>query len=294
MRPFRSLLFVPGHKPEWADKAVRAGAHALILDLEDAVPAEAKDEARAAVAATVDRLAGGDTGLVVRVNALEDDLHPKDVAAVVRPGLTALLLPKVRDRDDIVAFDALVTAAEIERGLPRGSVGLIPSLETARSLTNVDAIAAGPRVVSLMAAAAKDSDISREVGFTWTPAGLETLYLRSKVVLAARSAGLTHVVLGLWQDVTDLEGLRAFAEANRALGFTGQVVIHPSHVETVNEVYGPSAAELARLRRLVAAYEDGVRQGRGAVTFEGEHIDLAHVQTARSILAAAGWSEGSQ
>ena len=294
MRPFRSLLFVPGHKPEWADKAVRAGAHALILDLEDAVPAEAKDVARAAVAATVDRLAGGDTGLVVRVNALEDDLHPKDVAAVVRPGLTALLLPKVRDRDDIVAFDALVTAAEIERGLPRGSVGLIPSLETARSLTNVGAIAAGPRVVSLMAAAAKDSDISREVGFTWTPAGLETLYLRSKVVLAARSAGLTHVVLGLWQDVTDLEGLRAFAEANRALGFTGQVVIHPSHVETVNEVYGPSAAELARLRRLVAAYEDGVRQGRGAVTFEGEHIDLAHVQTARSILAAAGWSEGSQ
>lgn len=294
MRPFRSLLFVPGHKPEWADKAVRAGAHALILDLEDAVPAEAKDVARAAVAATVDRLAGGDTGLVVRVNALEDDLHAKDVAAVVRPGLTALLLPKVRDRDDIVAFDALVTAAEIERGLPRGSVGLIPSLETARSLTNVDAIAAGPRVVSLMAAAAKDSDISREVGFTWTPAGLETLYLRSKVVLAARSAGLTHVVLGLWQDVTDLEGLRAFAEANRALGFTGQVVIHPSHVETVNEVYGPSAAELARLRRLVAAYEDGVRQGRGAVTFEGEHIDLAHVQTARSILAAAGWSEGSQ
>lgn len=294
MRPFRSLLFVPGHKPEWADKAVRAGAHALILDLEDAVPAEAKDEARAAVAATVDRLAGGDTGLVVRVNALEDDLHAKDVAAVVRPGLTALLLPKVRDRDDIVAFDALVTAAEIERGLPRGSVGLIPSLETARSLTNVGAIAAGPRVVSLMAAAAKDSDISREVGFTWTPAGLETLYLRSKVVLAARSAGLTHVVLGLWQDVTDLEGLRAFAEANRALGFTGQVVIHPSHVETVNEVYGPSAAELARLRRLVAAYEDGVRQGRGAVTFEGEHIDLAHVQTARSILAAAGWSEGSQ
>src|SRR5690606_7528173 len=103
MRPFRSLLFVPGHKPEWADKAVRAGAHALILDLEDAVPAEAKDEARAAVAATVDRLAGGDTGLVVRVNALEDDLHAKDVAAVVRPGLTALLLPKVRDRDDIVA-----------------------------------------------------------------------------------------------------------------------------------------------------------------------------------------------
>ncbi|GLY68998.1 HpcH/HpaI aldolase/citrate lyase family protein [Amycolatopsis taiwanensis] len=291
MKPYRSLLFVPGHKPDWADKGIRAGAHALILDLEDAVPSEAKDAGRAAVAATLDRLAGGPTGLVVRVNPLDTDLFGKDIAAVVRPGLTALLLPKVYGRDDIVAYDALVTAAEVERGLPRGSVGLIPSLETARSLSNVDAIASAPRVVGLMAAAAKDADISREVGFTWSPAGLETLYLRSKVVLAARSAGLGHIVLGLWQDVRDLDGLRAFAQANRDLGFGGQVVIHPSHVGPVNEVYTPSDAELDRLRRLVAAYEDGARAGQGAVMFEGEHIDLAHAQSARSILAVAGQNE---
>jgi citrate lyase subunit beta / citryl-CoA lyase len=292
MKPFRSLLFVPGHKPSWADKAIRAGAHALILDLEDAAPASAKEESRVAVAATIDRLADGPAGLVVRVNPLDTDLFGKDIAAVVRRGLTALLLPKVYGRDDIVAFDALVTAAEIERGLPRGSVGLIPSLETARSLSHVDAIATAPRVVSLMAAAAKDADISREVGFRWSAAGLETLYLRSKVVLAARSAGLDHIVLGLWQDVQDLQGLRAFAEANRDLGFGGQVLIHPSHVDPVNEIYTPSDAELERLRRLVAAYERGARQGQGAVTFDGEHIDLAHVQTALSILAAAGQTEG--
>lgn len=292
MKPFRSLLFVPGHKPSWADKAIRAGAHALILDLEDAVPASAKEEGRAAVAATIDRLADGPAGLVVRVNPLDTDLFGKDIAAVVRRGLTALLLPKVYGRDDIVAFDALVTAAEIDRGLPRGSVGLIPSLETARSLSHVDAIATAPRVVSLMAAAAKDADISREVGFRWSAAGLETLYLRSKVVLAARSAGLDHIVLGLWQDVQDLQGLRAFAEANRDLGFGGQVLIHPSHVEVVNEIYTPSDAELERLRRLVAAYEHGARQEQGAVTFDGEHIDLAHVQSALSILAAAGQTEG--
>ncbi|MEU6265570.1 HpcH/HpaI aldolase/citrate lyase family protein [Saccharopolyspora shandongensis] len=291
MKPYRSLLFVPGHKPDWADKGTRAGAHALILDLEDAVPAEAKDDARAATAATLDCLVGGPTGLVVRVNPLDTDLFGKDIAAVVRPGLTALLLPKVYGRDDVLAYDALVTAAEIERGLPRGTVGLIPSLETARSLSNVDEIASAPRVVSLMAAAAKDADISREVGFTWSPGGLETLYLRSKVVLAARSAGLDHVVLGLWQDLRDLDGLRAFAGANRDLGFGGQVVIHPSHVGPVNEVYSPDTAELDRLRRLVAAYEDGARAGQGAVTFEGEHIDLAHAQSARSVLAVAGQNE---
>jgi citrate lyase subunit beta/citryl-CoA lyase len=192
-----------------------------------------------------------------------------------------------------VAFDVLVTAAEIERGMSRGGVGLIPSLETARSLSNVDEIAASPRVVSLMAAAAKDADISREVGFSWTPAGVETLYLRSKVVLAARSAGLAHIVLGLWQDVADLEGLRAFAQANRQLGFGGQVLIHPSHVAVVNEVYSPGEAELDRLRRLVEAYEQGAARGEGAVTFDGEHIDLAHVQNARSILATAGPLKGS-
>ncbi|WP_028920993.1 HpcH/HpaI aldolase/citrate lyase family protein [Pseudonocardia acaciae] len=292
MRPYRSLLFVPGHKPDWADKAVRAGAHALILDLEDAVPPEAKDAAREHVAATVDRLAGGPTGIVVRVNPLESDLFGRDVAAVVRPGVDALLLPKIYGRDDVVAFDALVGAAEIERGMPRGGVALLPSLETARSLTSVDEIAAAPRVAGLMAAAAKDTDASREVGFHWTPAGLETLYLRSKVVLAARSAGLRHVVIGLWQDIGDLDGLRAFAEANRDLGYGGQVLIHPSHVATVNEVYAPSPATVERLRRLVAAYERGAEAGSGAVMFEGEHIDLAHVLHARQVLAGADEREG--
>lgn len=292
MKPYRSLLFVPGHKADWADKAIRAGAHALILDLEDAVPTEAKDEGRAAVAQTVDRLSTGSTGMVVRVNALDTAWFARDIAEVVRPGLTALLLPKIYGRDDIIAFDALVTAAEVKRGLPRGSIGLIPSLETARSLTAVEEIAAAPRVVSLMAAAAKDADISREVGFRWTATGLETLYLRSRIVLAARAAGIEHVVLGLWQDVSDVDGLRAFAEANRDLGFGGQVLIHPSHVDIANEVYGPSEAELERLRRLVTAYEGGAAHGQGAVTFEGEHIDLAHVQNARHVLASAGRLEG--
>lgn len=285
MKPYRSLLFVPGHKPDWVDKALAAGAHALILDLEDAVPEAAKDRARQAVADSVDRLAGGRAGVFVRVNPLDTDHFARDIAAVVRPGLTGLLLPKLSGRDDVVAYDALVSAAEIERGMPRGKVGLVPSLETARSLAAVDEIAAAPRVVSLMAAAAKDADVSREVGFTWTPEGLETLYLRSKVVLAARAAGLRHVVLGLWQDVRDLEGLREFARANSRLGYGGQVLIHPSHVAVVNGEYGPVPAETDRLRRLVAAYEDGAARGLGAVVFDGEHIDLAHAQHARQILA---------
>lgn len=286
MRPYRSLLFVPGHKESWADKAAASGAHAVILDLEDAVPISQKDAARGVTAQSVARLgAAGTVGVIVRVNPLDSTHFGQDLAAVVRPGLTALLLPKVYTASDVVAFDALVRHFEIEAGMPVGGVGLIPSLETARSLSNVETIAAAPRVVSLMAAAAKDADISREVGFRWSAQGLETLYLRSKVILAARSAGLQHVVVGLWQDLKDLEGLRAFATDNAALGFGGQVLIHPSHVAVVNDVYGVGDGELERLRGMVDAYEAAASRGDGAVMYDGEHIDVAHVENARQILA---------
>ena len=285
MLPYRSLLFVPGHKESWVDKGVAAGAHALILDLEDAVPEGDKEFARRATAASVRRLAEQTAvGAVVRVNALETSHFGADLEAVVQPGLTAILVPKVYTAQDIVMFDGLLRHFELRAGMAVGTVGVIPSFETAQGLVNADTIASAPRVVSLMAAAAKDADISREVGFTWSPEGLETLYLRSRVVLAGRGAGVQHIVLGLWQDVHDLGGLRAFAEANRALGFGGQVVIHPSHVPIVNEVYSLTLKELERYAGMVAAYEAAAADGHGAVMFEGEHIDLAHVQNARHVL----------
>jgi len=293
--PYRSLLFVPGHKEAWVDKALAAGPHALILDLEDAVPASDKDEARHVTGKSVQRLGEiSGVGVVVRVNALDTPHFGADLEAVVRPGLTAVLLPKVYAAADVIAFDALVRHFEIAAGMPVGTVNLIPSLETARSLVNIDTIARAPRVVSLMAAAAKDADISREVGFRWTPVGLETLYLRSRVVLSARAAGLDHIVLGLWQSIQDLEGLRAFAEANRDLGYGGQVVIHPSHVPVVNAAYSPTEAELGRFAAMVSAYEAAAAEGHGAVMFEGEHIDLAHVQHARQQLVMSQAPEEKQ
>jgi citrate lyase subunit beta/citryl-CoA lyase len=285
MLPYRSWLFVPGHKEDWVDKGVAAGAHALILDLEDAVPEGDKARAREATAASVSRLSvAGEVGVIVRVNALDTPHFGADLEAVVRPGLTAVLLPKVFTVEDVVAFDALVRHFEIRAGLDVGTVSLVPSLETAKSLVNVEAIARGPRVASLMAAAARDADISREVGFRWTPGGQETLYFRSRAVLAARAAGIRHTVVGLWQDLRDLDGLRTFAEGNRDIGFTGQVIIHPSHVSVVNDVYAVPQTQLDRYRAMVDAYEQGAAAGHGAVMFDGEHIDFAHAQNARQIL----------
>ncbi len=287
MRSVRSLLFVPGHKADWIVKALHSDADGIIIDLEDSVPSAAKADARTNAR---DAIAAyrGDKAIVVRANGLATEHFALDVQATAIAGLDAYLLPMLEERDDVVGFDAVIAAGELANGIPRASIGVIASFETARAIVNAEAILAGPRVVGLMAAAAKDADIARSVGFAWTPEGAETLYLRSRLLLAGKAAGLNVIVLGLWQDVKDLAGLRAFAEANAGLGYRGQVLIHPSHAPVVNEAYGLSAADIEHHRRLIAAYEAGVAAGQGAVSFDGEHIDLAHAENARARLQAAG------
>lgn len=291
MKPYKSLLFVPGHRGDWVDKAVRAGADAVILDLEDAVPEQSKAEARVTVTESVDRLRAEhpEVGVVVRPNGLGTPHVGKDLAAVVRAGVDALLLPMIRTAEDVIRFDALVGHFESERGLEPGSVELVPTLETAQSVGNCEQLAAAtPRVASLLVAAAKGADVAREIGFEWTLEGLETLYLRSRALVACRAAGISHPICGIWQDVHDLDGLATFTAQNRRLGFRGQVLLHPSHVATINATYGPTEAELDRYRRMVDAFEAAEADGRAAVDFEGEHIDIAHVRTARELLELAG------
>ena len=286
MPAIRSALFVPGHKAEWIEKAVASAADAVIIDLEDSVPDAEKDTARGNAAAALER--HPEATLLVRPNGLGSEHCAVDILEVTRPGLHALLLPMLTGRDDVVRFDALITAGEMAGGVPRGTTGAVPSFETAQAISAVESILHAPRVCGVMAAAAKDADVSRSVGFRWSPQGLETLYLRSRILLAARAAGIDTILLGLWQDVRDLEGLRTFAEENAALGYTGQVIIHPTHAPVVNREYGLSPEQVAYYRDLIAAFQDGTRQGNGAVLFRGEHIDLAHAENAREQLRRAG------
>lgn len=286
MKPYRSLLFVPGHKRDWIDKALNSEADAVIIDLEDSVPPQDKELARTNARQALEAHDGA-KGILVRPNAVDTVYFGRDVATVTHQNLTAFLLPKLFSRDDVVRFDALVTAAELDHGIDRGTVELVPSLETAASINKVDEILAGPRVGGVMAAAAKDADVSREVGFRWTAAGMETLYLRSKVVVAARAAGIRTIVLGLWQEVRNLDGLRTFAQENSGLGYTGQVLIHPSHAPIANEEYGLTATLKDYYQGLIEAFEEGQRNGHGAVSYRGDHIDLAHANHAREALALA-------
>jgi citrate lyase subunit beta/citryl-CoA lyase len=298
--PLRSLLFVPGNRTEWLTKAEAAGADAAVLDLEDAVPKDAKAAAREGVAEAVSRSGGGSGGgsdgsrmrLLVRVNPLNATAGwagADELRAVARPGLYGIVLPKVTCADDVRLADRLLSWCEHEHGLPEGHFALVPLLETARALREAyDIGRAAARVAHLGALTAPGGDVERAVGYRWSPEGTETRDLRARVLLDARAAGSAHPVSGLWADVADLTGLRRFAEQNRGLGYEGMMVIHPSHVAVVNEVFSPGADELARHERLIAAVEAAKGEGSGAVRFEGRMIDEAMAATSRAVLARHG------
>jgi citrate lyase subunit beta/citryl-CoA lyase len=272
------------------EKAVAAGVDGLILDLEDSVPEALKADARAEVARSIVRLreSGSPVGVYVRVNALDTGLSGDDIEAVVIPGIDGLSLPKTFGPDDIIRFDALVTHFERKNGVAPGTVEFICNLETAEAYASCEQMAvASPRVATLFAGTARDADVSRSIGFQFTPAGLETLYLRSRAVLAARTAGLEFPLVGVWQDLADPEGARRFSEQNRELGFRGQVLIHPSHVAVANEVFSPSQFEVKFYAGMIAAFEEAEADGAAAVVYEGMHVDYAHIKTARDVLAYA-------
>jgi citrate lyase subunit beta / citryl-CoA lyase len=235
--PYRSVLFVPGHKPEWAVKALKAAPDAIVLDLEDSVPDGEKATARQQVRQAIEhvRSLDRDVGLLVRVNGLSTRLTGSDLEAVVVPGLDGVFVPKVEEATDVLRCDALVDHFEVRNGVT-GLEYIVP-IETAKAIVHVDEIAtASRRVAAVIGPTAEHADIAREVGFEWTPEGLETLYLRSRVLLACRAAGV-HALTAMWERIDDLDGLRVFARAGRGLGFRGMIVIHPSHVPVVNDVF---------------------------------------------------------
>jgi len=286
MKPIRSFLFVPGSRASWIDKVPGYGADAVILDLEDSVPESGKDAARALVHERIPGLAAAGQRVYVRINRSPHMYSFEDVMAVVVQGLEGILLPKPYGLACIEQIAALVAEAEMRNGVAAGSVTVVPTLETAESVQHAYAIACHPRVPAIVGVSAKDADIARSVGFRWTRGGQESLYIKSQAVIAARAAGKLPMA-GLWQEVHDLEGLRESAAFHRQLGFTGEFVLHPSNVAIVNETYSPSADELAYYRGLIEAFEAGQAEGRAAVTYRGEHIDYAHVKTAREIVALA-------
>jgi citrate lyase subunit beta/citryl-CoA lyase len=292
----RSRLYVPGTKVAWVDKAVAAGVDAVIIDLDDAVAAGDKDQARADVAALIAR--GAPVPIFVRVNDLTSSWALDDLEAVVQTGLFGIVVPRVTEVSQIVTLDSLLTWLERRAKMDEGTVWLSPIFETALSLhLAYDIARASPRVDYVGGIATNGGDVQREIGYRWSPATWETTALRSQCLVALRAAGVAHPITGIWTALDDAQGLASFAQQGRDLGYEGMDTIHPTHIGIVNEIYGIDKASIERARRIVKLAQVDESTGEidertiGAVRFEGQMIDAAMVRTALELIQRLGGAE---
>ena len=189
---------------------------------------------------------------------------------------------------DVVEVDVLLRFFERKAGAEVGRIFIDPGLETAQGIRSAyDIAVASDRIAHMGGSGGKGGDTARSIGYQWTPEGMETLFIRSKVLVDSRAAGVQFPVSGGWFDIRDLDGLRTYAGELKRLGYNGMSLIHPYHVPVVNEVFTPSAEEIAEWRGLVDAMEQMRQTGGAAVTFGGDMVDIAHEQTARSMLRMA-------
>lgn len=285
MKPYRTVLFVPAHKTSWYDKAAESGADAVCFDLEDSVPEHLKASARKEVADGIAELARShpSMGLFVRTNSLATRLTGLDLEATVVPGLTGIFAPKVDEATDVIRYDTLLDHFEARADVT-GLEYIIP-VETIQGIQNCESIAAAsPRVGAMIGPTAEHADIAKAVGYEWSPEGLESLHHRTRILLATRAAG-RHPLTALWERIRDLDGLRTFATQGRKMGFRGQVVLHPTHVPVVNEVYTPDPETIEFYRGLLATYSEAEARGDGAVMYGDIHVDKAHADKAEEWLA---------
>ncbi|HXJ78938.1 MAG TPA: CoA ester lyase [Candidatus Methylomirabilis sp.] len=282
----RSLLFVPAHVEKMLDKALGLSLDATILDLEDAVPPGQKAAARDGARAYVERRPGH---AFVRINPLTSRAPfttacgAEDLAAVVMPGLRGVVFPKVEMVEDLEAVDAAMAVAERRARLIEGGVELYSIIETASGVLDARAIArARMRRPHRLCFGA--GDFTRDIGVEWSREERESFTARSMIVLASRAAGLPAPIDSVFVDFNDPEGLRASTRVAKQLGFRGKLVIHPSQVAIVNDVFTPTAEEVAWARRVVDGLATAEREGLGAFVVDGRMVDYPIVERARDIL----------
>lgn len=278
MNLLRSLLFVPAGNRRLLDGAHRRGADALILDLEDAVPAVDKAAARIALPGEIERLTALDMTLVVRLNAFD---HADDISAAVRPGVTAVMVPKLESLAQLQVLAGLLDVAEAAEGLRPGAVAVIALIETPAALFQLAAIAAHPRVSAL---GLGSEDLALALGVPPTPACL-TLPCQWLALAAAAHGKQAYGLPVSLADFQQLTALDEGAAQARAMGLHGTLCIHPAQVPVVNRAFAPSAAELAWARAVAAAWDVAEAKGEGAAQLNGAMLDKPVVERARRLLA---------
>lgn len=276
----RSLLFVPGSSVRKIDKAKTTAADSIILDLEDAVSLAEKDTARKNVADALEVMSALRKEIVVRVNGLNTFLGVQDLISIVEKKPDTILIPKA-DVHTIKMADTLVTGLEEKYALEKGKIGFIALLETAAGIQDAgEIICASPRVNGVQLGA---EDLTKELSITRTKEGEEIQFARHMVVYAA-CRNQVDILDTPFTGIQDIDGLEEDTRKAKAIGFTGKTCIYPTHAEHINQLFSPTAEEIAYAHRLLAAFEEAVKEGKGACMFEQKMIDQPVADRAKKII----------
>jgi citrate lyase subunit beta / citryl-CoA lyase len=278
-RPRRSVLYMPGANERALGKAKGLPADALILDLEDAVAPDAKAEARDRVCAAAADGGYGHREVAIRANGIDTRWFGDDVRAIAQAAPDALLVPKVDSADDVRTIERA-----LEEGGAPDSTSIWAMLETPAAVFDAREIAGASERLTVLVMGT--NDLVKELHAGFVPGRAPLLASLSMCVLAVRAAG--KVVLdGVFNDLDDAEGFEAECRQGRDLGFDGKTLIHPRQLEPCNRLFAPSEDEVAGARRIIAAFEEAQREGRGVVTVDGRMIENLHVEQARRAVAQA-------
>ncbi len=273
MRPFRSVLYIPGSKDRALDKARGLPVDAIIFDLEDAVSPDAKVEARGTLKAALEQGGYGNRYKIIRINGLDTEWGAEDIAALLDAPADAILVPKVNSAADIDAVKTLLG----------NDTPIWAMIETPAGVLHSSEIAAHPALEGFVAGT---NDLAKELNCRTRPDRLPMQISLQMMLLAARGNDVIAVD-GVYNQFKDEEGLRAECEQGRDLGFDGKTLIHPAQVAVTNECFAPSEAELDLARRQIEAFEEVEKSGQGVAVVDGKIVENLHVETAKKTLAKA-------
>ena len=278
-RPRRSVLYMPGANERALEKGKSVPADVLIMDVEDGVAPEAKEEARDRI---VSMLAGGGYGkreIGIRINGVGTDWHDADVTAFASSGADTIVIPKVESPETVIAV-----AAQMEKSRAPAAMQIWCMIETARGVLSADAIAsAHPRVGALLIGSA---DLTKDLRARHTPDRLPLLTSIQMVVLAGRANGLT-VLDSPFFDLSDDDGFLDSCRQGRDLGFDGKTLLHPKTIAGANAAFGPSEEEIAWAHKITAAHETALAEGKGVTLVDGQLVEGLHVEEAQRLVALA-------
>jgi citrate lyase subunit beta/citryl-CoA lyase len=278
-RPRRSALYMPASNARAIDKAKGLACDVVILDLEDAVAPEAKVDARAQAVAAVQAGGFGERQVVIRCNGLGTPWGEEDLKAAALAGPDAILAPKISSPADIKAYDTAIAAAPPQ-------TELWAMVETCAAVFALEPIAAMARVGRLGAFCLGLNDLAKEMGCRQTPDRAPFQAVLTLAVAAGRAHGLT-LFDSVFVEIDDLAALEAACRQGKDFGFDGKTLIHPSHIEAANRVFGPDPGEVGWARAVIAAFAATENAGKGALRVEGRLAERLHLDQAERLVALA-------